>query len=236
MGIAKSHAGRRSALALILLVTVALLIVAASMAISASFGAQDAQALPTFTQAVNGIGPCSSCHSGAYPTGVHAVAAHAGFIATCTTCHTTDTATPPLPTACGSCHGGVTVILGKPTHTAQGCGTTVGCHGYTGPTTVTTVMTAKVAPTSVKTGKSVTISGSVTPAAQLAGAKVAILVNRKVGSKWTKAKSGTATASATGAYSWKYKATKKGSYQVKVSVKATSTYTAKSVTKTFKAK
>jgi hypothetical protein len=76
----------------------------------------------------------------------------------------------------------------------------------------------------------------VTPAAQLAGAKVSILVNRKVGTKWTKAKAATVTAKATGAYSWKYKVTKKGSYQVKVSVKATTTFSAKSVTKTFKAK
>ena len=82
-------------------------------------------------------------------------------------------------------------------------------------------MTAKVAPTTVKLGKSVTISGTVTPATQLAGAKVTILVNRKSGTKWVKAKSATATASATGAYSWKYKVTKKGSYQVKISVKAT---------------
>ena len=56
-------------------------------------------------------------------------------------------------------------------------------------------MTAKVAPTTVKLNKSVTVSGTVTPAAQLAGAKVSILVNRKVGTKWVKAKAATVTAS-----------------------------------------
>lgn len=225
MGNIHVHHGR-------LTVAFILLALVVSMAVFFAVGASSAQALPTFNQAVGGIGPCDSCHtqSNTHPTATH----HVGIA--CSTCHNNGgTANPPLPTACGSCHGGVTVILGKPTHVSKGCGTTAGCHGYT-PTPVTTVMTTKVAPTTVKLKKSVTISGTVTPAAQLAGAKVTILVNRKSGKKWVKAKSATATASATGAYSWKYKVTKKGSYQVKASVKATSTYTAKSVTKTFKAK
>jgi hypothetical protein len=210
---------------------VALLLAALLVATLVFVGA--AAALPTFTDAVGGIGPCANCHTQAntHPTATH----HVGIA--CSTCHTSGTATPPNPTACGGCHGGVTTILGKPSHTAQGCGTTVGCHGYTGPTTpVTTTLSAKVAPTSVKAGKTVTINGTAGPAAQLAGAKIAILVNRKSGTKWVKAKSANATASTTGAYSWKYKASKKGSYQVKVSVSATDAYTAKSVTKTFKAK
>ena len=134
----------------------------------------------------------------------------------------------------------MTAILGKPTHTSLGCGTTGasgGCHGCTGAHAVTTVMTAKVAPTTVKLNKSVTISGTVTPAAQLAGAKVSILVNRKSGTKWVKAKTATATASATGAYSWKYKVTKKASYQAKRQREGRpARYTAKTVTKTFKVK
>jgi hypothetical protein len=216
---------------------VALLLAAVLVAMLAFVGA--AAALPTFTDAVGGIGPCANCHTEAtvhapsFPSaGTNANHTSVG----CSTCHVSGTATPPNPTACGGCHGGVTAILGKPNHTAQGCGTTVGCHGYTGPTTVTTTLSAKVAPTSVKTGKTVTISGTAGPAAQLGGAKIAILVNRKSGSKWVKAKSANATASTTGAYSWKYKVTKKASYQVIVSVKATATYTAKSVTKTFKGK
>jgi hypothetical protein len=184
---------------------------------------------------------CGACHTEAavhpsgYPSaGPSANPNHAGLA--CSKCHTNGTATPPPTSACGSCHGGVTAILAKTTHSTQSCGTTVGCHGYTGVTQVATVLTAKAAPTTVKVGKTVTISGTATPADQLTGAKIAILVNRKVGTKWVKAKAATATASATGSYSWKYKVAKKGSYQVKVSVKATATFTAKSVTKTFKAK
>ena len=76
----------------------------------------------------------------------------------------------------------------------------------------------------------------VTPSAQLAGAKVFIRVDRKSGAKWIKAKAATTTAKSNGAFSWKYKPTKKASYKVTVSVKGTDTYKAKSVVKTFKAK
>jgi hypothetical protein len=187
---------------------------------------------------------CAGCHNSAKHS---SNSTHAGLYSSsaCATCHVGGFAAVNkgvTPAACGACHGGVAVILTTGSHAAQACGTTPGCHGVPSPTptptatAVSTVMTAKVAPTTVKLGKSVTISGSVTPAAQLAGAKVSILVNRKVGTKWTKAKAATVTAKATGAYSWKYKVTKKGSYQVKVSVKATTTFSAKSVTKTFKAK
>jgi len=232
MGNSLAHRGRLAPAIILALVIVA-------VAVAALVAASSAQALPTFNQAVNGIGPCDSCHtegtvhSPDNPVMAGTNANHTGI--GCATCHTSGTSNPPSTAACGGCHGGVTAILATTSHTSQGCGTTVGCHGFTAPP-VTTVMTGKVAPTSVKTGKSVTISGSVTPAAQLGGAKVSILVNRKSGSKWVKAKSGSATAKSTGAYSWKYKATKSGSYQVKISVKASSTYTAASVTKTFKVK
>jgi hypothetical protein len=213
-----------------------LAVVVAVVAIVVMVSASQAQALPTFNVADKGIGPCDSCHT---KDAIHAGATHS--TQACSKCHTSGTATPPLPSACASCHGSA-AIMAKPKHTSLGCGTTAGCHGAVSPTptpsasAVATIMTAKVAPTTVKLNKSVTISGTVTPATQLAGAKVTILVNRKSGTKWVKAKSTTATASATGAFSWKYKVTKKASYQVKISVKATPTYTAKTVTKTFKAK
>jgi hypothetical protein len=216
------HVHRNKAMAVLVL---ALLVALAVF--SALLVAQNANAQATFTT-------CEACHSMA-TTHSSGNANHTGIA--CATCHNNGgTANPPLPTACGGCHGGVSAILATSQHTTNGCGTTVGCHGFTGVTQVTTVLTAKAAPTTVKVGKQVTISGTATPAAQLAGAKIAILVNRKVGTKWVKAKAATATASATGAYSWKYKVAKKGSYQVKVSVNATTAFTAKSVTKTFKAK
>ena len=49
-------------------------------------------------------------------------------------------------------------------------------------------------------------------------------------------KAATATTSATGAFAWNYKTTKKGSHQVTVQRKATTTFTAKNMTKTFKVK
>ncbi len=221
-------------------VVVLALLIALAM-FSALLVAQNANAQASYTT-------CYACHTSAKhssnPT-------HAGLYSggSCASCHADGFAAANkgvTPKACGKCHGGVTAILASNQHKTNGCGTTVGCHGYTSPTptptptptatAVRTVMTAKAAPTTVKVGKTVTISGTATPIAQLAGAKIAILVNRKVGTKWVKAKAATAKASAKGAYSWKYKVLKKGSYQVKVSVKATPTFTAKSVTKTFKAK
>ena len=65
---------------------IALLLVLAAIVLSAAF-VSSAAALPTFTQAVNGVGPCELCHGGAFPTGVHAVTFHAGFINNCATCH-----------------------------------------------------------------------------------------------------------------------------------------------------
>ena len=61
MGNVHAHRGRLAP-ALILMATVALLIMLA-MAVSASIGAQNAQALPNFTDQVSGVGPCSTCHS-----------------------------------------------------------------------------------------------------------------------------------------------------------------------------
>jgi hypothetical protein len=235
MGIANAHAGRRGVSALILMATIALLIMVAFMAVSASIGAQDAQALPTFTDAVGGIGPCQNCHP---KTQTHTQASHAAVYPTCSNCHPGgDTALPPLPSKCGVCHGGVTSILKSASHVTTKCGTTTGCHGYTAPpASVTTTLTAKVAPTSVKVKKSVKVTGTAGPAASLSGAKVAWKVERKVGAKWTKMKAGTATASPTGAFTVTYKAVKKGAHRVTLSIKATTAFTAKTLTKTFKVK
>ena len=91
---------------------VVLLILLAAIALSVSLVTTNANALPTFTTAVGGIGPCDSCHT---ITATHAVPAHAGFFATCSTCHLTDVATPPTPAACAACHGGTSAIIAKPT-------------------------------------------------------------------------------------------------------------------------
>lgn len=223
---------QRTAPALILALLIAVAVVVA-------FGAtaQQAAAQGTYTA-------CETCHG---MTATHGSAGHAGFFSTCATCHNDgSTAKPPLPSACGGCHGGVTAILAKSAHAAQSCGTTNGCHGYTSPTptptptptatTVKTTLTAKVAPTTVKVRKSVKVTGLAGPVAALKGAKVALKVERKVGTKWVKMKAGSATVSASGAYAWSYKTAKKGSHRVTASIAKTPTHTAKLVVKTFKVK
>lgn len=204
----------------------------AAMALSASLVVTNAQALPTFTQAVNGIGPCSSCHT---QTSVHGVAAHQSFLATCSNCHVNgDTSVPPTPAKCAACHGGVSVILTSAAHVATKCGTTPGCHGVPG-ATVTPKITIKSA-ASVKVKKPITISGTVTPTT-LAGTIVKVTIQKKSGAKWKTAKTANATVSATGAYRYKYKPSAKGSYRAKGTIAAkTGVNKASSPWKTFKVK
>jgi hypothetical protein len=77
----------------------------------------------------------------------------------------------------------------------------------------------------LKLGKRLTAKGSVTPTS-LAGAKVTLTVQRKVGGKWRKVKTVTRTIGASGAYSWKYKPAKKGSYRIRATMPKTATNTA----------
>ncbi len=213
---------------------VTVLIVLAAIALSAALVTANANALPTFNTAVGGIGPCDSCHpmASVHPTATH----HTGI--SCGTCHTVSTATPPLPSACGTCHTPTSVVLAKPTHASTGCGTTVGCHGYTGPTptptpttTPTTTPTPTPTPTTpavtvkstlalsglsggvMKLGKSVTAKGKVTPTS-LAGSKITLTVQKKSSGKWMKVKSVKRTISASGAYKWMYKPGKAGTYRM----------------------
>jgi hypothetical protein len=220
-----------------------LLVLLAATALSMSLVTTNADANPVF------VPVCAGCHSGAYPTGVHAVAAHAGFINTCATCHTVNTATPPLPATCaaGNCHGGATAILASTTHAANACGTTPGCHGFVSPTptpTPTTTPTTTPTPTPtptplvtpkaslalsglnngvVKMGKSVTAKGTVKPAS-LAGSQVKITVQKKSSGKWMTIKSVMRTIRANGAYSWNYKPAKSGTYRMRTTIARTSTH------------
>ena len=79
------------------------------------------------------------------------------------------------------------------------------------------------------------MKGAVTPGH---AAKVTITLQRKVGTKWVKMKVLTRTSNATsGAYSAKYKVTKKGAWRVMSKAAKTATYTAAKTTwKTFKVK
>ena len=219
MGNAYAYRGRLTP-ALILVALVALVVVALGMV------AGPAKATSTFSTCA------ASCHNYSMGDAFHQKTTHSNTA--CGTCHDSG----PAPSACASatCHGAASgIIAAQAQHGTAGCGTTAGCHGVA-PGVVTTTMTAKVAPTSVKVKKSVKVTGTAGPADSLAGAKVAFKVERKVGTKWVKMKTGSATVMATGAFTWSYKTTKKGSHHVIVSIAKSSTYTAKSMTKTFKVK
>jgi hypothetical protein len=205
----ETRRGKRRSRSLIVLMLV--------LAVVAVFGiaAQSALTLPTFTLAEKGIGPCQNCHGMA---ATHANVNHSPL--PCATCHVTNTLTPPLPTACGSCHGGPTAILATTSHAAQGCGTTPGCHGVPAVEPVTTAVTLKVAPASIKLKKTVKASGTVTPVTELVGTKVALKAEIKVGKAWKKAATNNATVSATGTYSWTYKPAKKGTYRMTATIVA----------------
>ncbi len=254
MGIVRAHAGRRGVSTPILMATTALLIMLAVIAVSASIGAQNAQALPTFDTAVNGVGPCSSCHSYSFNDAFHNKTTHKAQA--CGTCHTLSTATPPLPSACVSCHGATaTIIAAQTLHGTAGCGTTNGCHGYASPTptpsatatptptptatatVIATKVTLKVTPKTIRLRKTVKASGVATPATTVAGKKVTVRVDRKKGAKWVKVKTARVTGKATGAYAWKYKPGKKGTYRMTASIAKTATSKAsKSRAMTFKVK
>ena len=88
----------------------------------------------------------------------------------------------------------------------------------------------------VKRGKSVTAKGAVAPTGP-PGSKVTLTAQLKKGKKWVKAKTGSATITSTGAYSWKYKPAKKGAYRMQAVIAKTATHAAaKTAWRAFKVK
>ena len=87
----------------------------------------------------------------------------------------------------------------------------------------------------LKLGSKVTVKGTVKPAHD---GKATVAIQRKVGTKWVKAKTVVRTVNATsGAYSYVYKPLKKGAYRVKTTVAKTALFTtATTAYKTFKVK
>ena len=175
--------------------------------------ASQALALPTFNPAEKRNGPCDKCHTMAT---IHAGATHSAT--PCATCHTSGTSTPPLPSACASCHG-ADKIMANTAHTVQGCGTTDGCHGYVAPAEATiaidTVKPSKV----VKIKKTISFSGGVTPV-DTAATTVAWVVEMQSGKSWKQMKAGSAQLGFLGGamrFSYAYKPLKKGNYRTSAS-------------------
>jgi len=124
--------------------------------------------------------------------------------------------------------GGVFSLLGTAKTGATGSFT------FTEP--VKASLTLKLSGASITLGKSVTAKGVLRPVS-LAKTKVNLLAQRKVGKKWAKAATKSVVSSSTGAYSWKYKPSKRGTYRVVASVPKSTLHTAAtSPTRTFKVK
>ncbi len=190
-----------------------LLVVLAAVAL---FGilVQSAMALPTFNKAEKSIGPCDKCHSMA---AVHAVSNHASM--TCETCHKVNTATPPLPSTCASCHGPVAGMLTTVPHKAASCGTTDGCHGYVAPAEATIAIDTVKPNKVVKLKSTISFSGGVTPI-DTPATSVAWVIEQQSGKSWKQVKAGTATLGFLGGamrFAYSYKATKKGNFRTSAS-------------------
>jgi hypothetical protein len=69
----------------------------------------------------------------------------------------------------------------------------------------------------VKLGRSVTAKGTVTPTS-LAGRRVKLTAQLKKGRKWVRAKTVSALIRADGAYSWRYKPSRRGAYRVQAMI------------------
>ena len=125
------------------------------------------------------------------------------------------------------------IIAGQTQHVNAACGTTPGCHGVPS-AVVTTTMTLKAAPAIVRLNRLVKTTGTAGPVASLAGAKVALKIERKVGTRWVKMKTVTKTVSAAGAFSWTYKVVKRGPHRVTATIAKTTTHTAKKLVRSFR--
>ena len=87
----------------------------------------------------------------------------------------------------------------------------------------------------IKVNKPLTVSGVVSPAH---AAKVTVTLQRKVGAKWVKMKAAAVMSNAAGgAYSYKYKVAKKGTWRVQTAAAKTADFSAAATAwKTFKVK
>ncbi|HMJ79676.1 MAG TPA: hypothetical protein VK592_01380 [Candidatus Dormibacteraeota bacterium] len=102
---------------------------------------------------------------------------------------------------------------------------------------VKATLTLKLSSTSIMLHKSITARGVLGPAS-LRGLSVKLTAQRKVGAKWKPAATKTKASSATtGAFTWKYTPTKRGSYRVFATIAKTAQHTAaKSPVRLFKVK
>jgi len=222
-----------------------LVIVFLALAIVAVFGiaAQPTLAISSYQ---HGGAVCASCHGTPFtPTNDKCTACHTGGFAapianqTCWTCHTpgqnmqlVKTGAPVTCTV--ACHLANGTTNKHVAHTVPGRTACTTCHNLTtsstapnssphhmlGSAPVKTTVTLKASPAAIKLKASVKGSGKVTPLGL--GSVVSMTAQMKKGSKWVPAKIATAKL-ASGAYSWTFKPTKKGTYRMQATIKKTAT-------------
>jgi hypothetical protein len=74
-------------------------------------------------------------------------------------------------------------------------------------------------------GKRLTAKGTVTPAS-LAGSTISITAQLKQGDRWAKAAAASVAITASGAYTWRYKPSKRGSYRLRATLAGTTAHAA----------
>jgi hypothetical protein len=202
-----------------------------------------AAALPGYVHSSGMV--CASCHSTSpvVNAACQAAGCHTTFVpltvsgnakanGTCWGCHTPGQNMSAVKTAsgCGTaaagCHstGAAAPHVGTTTTTCLKChGTTLGTTNpgtsphHVASVTAKPVFTAKLSASSVKVKKTIKARGLAFPTAI---SKVTVLVQKKSGTKWVKVTTKTATANASSAWSYSYKATRKGSFRMQASTKA----------------
>lgn len=244
----------------------ALLLAMALALVAAVVAAQPALAYPAYNHSTAVCASCHVGHEPVAPEMCTAAGCHAGFKVpagqvNCWACHDPgqdmSTVGPGAPATCqGACHlasDPTATVAGTPhdPHPDRVACTQSGCHAVSTAvsangsphhvvktvTPVTTELTAKVIPATVALGKRVKVTGAAAPVAALAGAKVIFKLERKVGTRWVRMKApASATVNPAGSYTWTYKTVKKGAHRVTLTIKATTTFTRKSLSRTFKVK
>ena len=98
-------------------------------------------------------------------------------------------------------------------------GTGTSTAGFSVPGLVKPALTLSAAPAALRRGAQVRVAGALTPRG-LAGARVAITVQRRAGSSWARATSAAVTVAADGSFTWAWRPARQGSYRVRASIPA----------------
>jgi hypothetical protein len=109
--------------------------------------------------------------------------------------------------------------------TPGGSVTSAASFTVTAPAPTLTLTLSGLTGGAMRRGQFVTASGAVTPAS-LAGSKVTLSVQMKMGLTWVKVKTASANVSPVGNYRWKHAPAMKGAYRMRAQVAASDAYSA----------